>query len=69
MVKRISGMVKDSLIREMRGCESSSATERVERRIFKCFRYAERMSEERLVKRVDLANVASNRGEGTLRED
>ena len=41
-----------------------SILERIERKVLKLFGHGERMGEERLVKRVYLANVESNRGTG-----
>ena len=46
-----------------------SVLERIERNMLKWFGHVERMGEERLVKRVYLANVEDNREERDPKED
>ena len=55
--------MRNTIIRE--GYELS-VLERIERKVLKWFEHAERMVEERLVKRMYQANVEGNRGRGRL---
>ena len=55
--------MKNAIIKERYGCELS-VLENIERNVLKLFGNAERMGEERLVKRVHQANGEGNRERG-----